>query len=326
MFTPDEEKRYLRQIPLPGWGWEAQEKLKKSSLLVVGAGALGCASLPYLVNAGVGKITLIDGDRIEISNLHRQPLYTTDEIGQLKVNVAKKKLSTLNPHVEIEAIPHFFTQENGGRLLTCDLLIDATDTFLARLDIDVLCHQKNIPWIHASLEQFMGQVIFFHRQLYTDLFPGLEQHTTVSCSEGGILGPFAGTIGSFQALLALQWLGGLGADLPGKCFRIDALTWRMQVFTFTQNEKDTISHFELSQWMEENRDFLLVDIRNDEEIKGGDLDGVRIGAIVAWPKEKKIILYCQRGIRSHAMAKRLRQQGIAAYSLEGGFVAHNRTQ
>ena len=323
MFTLDEEKRYLRQIPLTGWGWEAQKKLKKSSLLVVGAGALGCASLPYLVNAGVGKITLIDGDRIEISNLHRQPLYTADEIGQLKVNVAKKKLSSLNPHVEIEAIPHFFTQENGRQLLSCDLLIDATDTFPARLDIDTLCYEKNIPWIHASLEQFMGQVIFFHRQLYTDLFPGLEQYTAVSCAEGGVLGPFASMIGSFQALLALQWLGGVGADLPGKCFRIDALTWRIQSFTFTRHEKATISHFELSQWMEENRDLLLVDIRNDEEIKGGDLGGVRLSTIAAWPKEKKVVLYCQRGIRSYAMAKQLRQKGISAYSLEGGFAAHN---
>jgi rhodanese-related sulfurtransferase len=100
----------------------------------------------------------------------------------------------------------------------------------------------------------------------------------------------------------------------------------MQVFTFTQHEKETLSHFELSQWMEENRDFLLVDIRNDEEIKGGDLGGVRISMVTAWPKEKKIVLYCQRGIRSHAMAKQLRQRGISAYSLEGGFVAHGRTK
>jgi adenylyltransferase/sulfurtransferase len=321
MFTLNEQERYVKQVALCEWGWEAQEKVKKSSVLVIGAGALGCAALPYLVSGGIGKIGIVDRDRVERSNLHRQPLYTEADIGALKVDVAIQKLALLNPHTEFISCPFFLDEENGFDLIrSYDLILDATDRFSSRLTIDTVCYELQKPWIHASLERFTGQVIFFSQSRYADLFPGLSDTMATSCSAEGVLGPLPGVLGTMQALQALQWLGGIGANLPGKWIRIDALTWRTQVLTYsTPITKDTLSVTELLQWMKEGRDFILVDLRRPEERVKGNIEGISITSIDNIPKNQTMVLYCQTGIRSAAAVKRLKERNISAYSLEGGY-------
>lgn len=321
MFTLDEQERYVKQVALCEWGWQAQEKVKKSSILVVGAGALGCAALPYLVSSGVGKIGIADGDKVEHSNLYRQILYTEEDVGTLKVEAAIDKLSLLNPYVELIPYPFFINEENGTDLIcSYDLILDATDRFSSRLAIDAACYKLEKPWIQASLERFIGQVIFFNRSRYTELFPDLSDDMATSCSVDGILGPFPGVLGTFQALQALQWLGGIGADLPGKWIRIDARTWRTQVFTFTSPIlQNTFSVSELLRWMKEKRDFVLVDIRQPEEREKGHIGGISISSLDDIPKGKEIVLYCQTGVRSSAAAKLLKERGVRAHSLEGGY-------
>jgi adenylyltransferase/sulfurtransferase len=320
MFSHDEQERYLKQVALPEWGWASQERLKKSSLLVIGAGALGSAALPYLVSGGVGQIGIADGDLVERSNLHRQTLYSEADIGTLKVTAAIQKLSFLNPHVELIHYPFFMNEENGSDLIkSYDLILDATDRFSSRLAIDAACYAMQKPWIHASLDRFTGQVIFFNRFRYTELFPGLSDDLAISCSVGGVLGPFAGVLGSLQALQALQWLGGMGADLPGKWIRIDALTWRIETFTFGPlSSRKSISAGELKKWMQEKRDFLLVDIRTPEEREKGHIGGITVSSLDEIPLGRDIVLYCQTGVRSALAVARLQERGLSAYSLEGG--------
>ncbi len=324
-WTTEEKERYAKQVTLCEWGWAAQEKLKQKSVLIVGAGALGCAALPYLIGAGLGRVDFIDDDTIERSNLHRQVLYGEEDIGQRKVDIAKQNLARLNPYVNITAIPKRLIWDNAEEIVEpYDLILDATDRFSSREIIDTVCHRLKKPWIHASIDRFVGQVAFFTKTRYSDLFPGpLTDDMAMGCSEGGVLGPIAGIMGSIQALEALQWLGGI-ESAADKLIRFDALTFSMQVFTFGPlEEKLSLTIEDLDEWTENERDYLLIDVRQPEERINGHLGGKMIPFAQIFhaplPKDKPIVLYCQSGIRSTAAAKRLREErSLLAYSLEGG--------
>ena len=226
-------QRYQRQIILPGIGDSGQQKLQESKILVVGAGGLGCAVLPYLAAAGVGMIGIVDGDKIELSNLHRQVLYTDKSIGAYKAQEAENHLKSLNSAVKVESCPVFLTEENVDNLISgYDLVIDATDNTEVRYTLDEACRMSKKPMIYGSIFRFQGQVSVFNYQggpSYRSLFPEEEQ-SLLNCAEAGVLGTTVGTIGMLQANEALKIILGIGEILSGKILIYNLLNNGQQIF------------------------------------------------------------------------------------------------
>jgi adenylyltransferase/sulfurtransferase len=233
MWTKEELDRYHRQMILPGVGPEGQERLKRASVVVVGAGGLGVPVLQYLVAAGVGRVGIVEMDRVELSNLHRQVLYTTQDVGQPKALVAKERLSALNPLVEIEAYPVRLTSENALEILKgYDLVVDASDNFPTRYLVNDACVLLNKPLVFGAIYQFDGQVAVFHHPTaegemgpcYRCLFPKPPAPGSVpSCAEAGVFGVLPGTVGALMAAEALKVLLGLGRPLAGHLLLYEAL-------------------------------------------------------------------------------------------------------
>ncbi len=220
--TPDELRFYGRHLILPDVGQEGQERLKRSSALVIGAGGLGSPTLLYLAAAGVGRIGIVDPDTVNASNLHRQILYGYDDEGKKKVHAAKQRLEALNPHITVEAHDARFTSENALDLVErYDVVIDGTDNFPARYlanDASVLAGKPNV---HASIFRFEGQASVFwpdnEGPCYRCLYPQPPPPGLVpSCAEGGVLGVLPGTLGVLQATEAIKILLGTGTPLTGR--------------------------------------------------------------------------------------------------------------
>jgi len=198
--------RYQRQMQLQSFGIEGQQKLAQSKVLIVGMGGLGCPASQYLVGAGIGKIGLVDGDNIELHNLHRQVLYSTDEVGTSKATVAESKLSALNPSIEIESFKEFISTKNVLDIAKdYDIILDGSDRFETRYLLDTYCTLKNKIYVYGSVFEFEGQVALFNYAQnsisYNSIFPNPPNKSSVpTCSENGILGFLPSIIGSMQAL------------------------------------------------------------------------------------------------------------------------------
>ncbi len=243
MLSEEEKGQYQRHLSLPLVGRVGQEKLKSSSVLVIGAGGLGCPVLQYLVSAGVGKIGIVDDDLVEISNLQRQVLYTHEDIGKPKVKIAVRRLKLLNPYVEI--MPHFakFNSENAeGILLEYDLVVDGTDNFSSRYLINDACVLFGKTLIYGAIYQFEGQVSVFNHKggpTYRCLYPNPPNSNGLpSCGEIGVLGVLPGIIGSFQALEAIKILLDIGDSLSGKVLLYDALSQKTRLIRLKVNNKN----------------------------------------------------------------------------------------
>ncbi|WP_066632153.1 HesA/MoeB/ThiF family protein [Labilibacter marinus] len=198
-------ERYNRQVMLPGMGEEGQEKLSKVSVLVVGAGGLGCPVIQYLTGAGIGTIGIIDADDISLTNLQRQILYTEEEIGMNKAEVAAKKMAGLNSTVDFKVYTHFLTEENAEKLIGAyDIIVGATDNLESRYLINKYTSKLQKPFVHGAVSDFEGRFSVFNYQgspSYSDVFP------TPPESKGGILGVIGalpGTIGSHMALEVIK--------------------------------------------------------------------------------------------------------------------------
>jgi len=234
MEIPATYNRYERQLILKGFGVEAQEKLLKSKVLVIGVGGLGCPLLQYLVAAGVGSISIIDDDRVSLSNLHRQILFDESELGELKVDIAKAKLSKLNSEVVITAIAKRLTQALAVELFpSFDLVVDASDNFSTRYLVNDACVLMGKPFVFGAVSMYEGQVAVFNKQIdlntystnYRDLFPEQPMADEVlSCEEGGVIGALPGIIGSIQAMEVIKLLAGLGEPLVNRLFTYNALS------------------------------------------------------------------------------------------------------
>jgi adenylyltransferase/sulfurtransferase len=229
MLSTKETDQYQRHLSLPGFGVEGQLKLKKSSVLVIGAGGLGCPVLQYLVGAGVGKIGIVDDDLVDISNLQRQVLFNHDDIGNSKAKVAKLKLSLLNPNIEIIDYPNRFNSSNAENLLRgFDIVVDGTDNFSTRYLINDACVICNKILVYGAIFKFEGQVSVFNFNngpTYRCLFPSPPSAKALpSCSEIGVLGVLPGIIGNLQALEVIKVLTGIGDPLSGRVLLYDALT------------------------------------------------------------------------------------------------------
>ncbi|MDE3084237.1 MAG: molybdopterin-synthase adenylyltransferase MoeB [Verrucomicrobiota bacterium] len=227
-FSPRELQRYQRHLSLAGFGVEAQQKLKRSSVLVIGAGGLGCPALLYLAAAGVGRIVIIDDDRVDISNLQRQVLYTEADAGQLKVEAAARRLRALNPSINIEPRAERFIRANALDLVrSVDVVIDGSDNFPTRYLVNDACVLAGRPFVYGAIQGFEGQLSVFNWSggpTYRCLFPEPPAAGAVpNCAEAGVLGVLPGLIGAAQACEAIKLLTGIGESLSGRLFLWDAL-------------------------------------------------------------------------------------------------------
>lgn len=242
VLSEEEVARYARQIVLYGIGGPGQQKLKAAKALMIGAGGLGCAALPYLVAAGVGQVTIVDDDRVSLSNLQRQILYGTEDIGRAKAECAQAALSRLNPHVNIVALPTRF-EESCVR--GHDIVLDGSDNFATRYCVAEACAQQAVPLVTGALGAFSAMLTTlkpFARDVegrpypsYRDLFPQMPD-SAPTCAEVGVLGALAGMVGAMMACETMREIvGGFAIEdigLVGKLLVIDALRLRFETIVY----------------------------------------------------------------------------------------------
>ena len=230
-----ELERYARHIVLPQVGGPGQRRLKGASVALVGAGAIGSAALPALAGAGVGRLTIIDDDVVELSNLHRQLIYREDQVGQAKAETAAGFVRRLNKYVEAIPVGCRITGDSARAMLDGhDMVIDGSDNFATRLVVNDACVAARLPLVSAAAAQFQAQIALLrgweadqpcYRCFVGDAFDADDCDT---CAELGVLGALTGTAGHFAALVALRAILGIGEDAAGKLFVLDAaaLDWR----------------------------------------------------------------------------------------------------
>ena len=232
MSLSDEElERYARHIVLPQVGGAGQSKLKNASIAVIGAGGIGSAVIPALAGAGVGRLTIIDSDRVELANLHRQPLFSEADAGKPKAELADEFVRRLNRFVDVGAKEDRIGADNAAELLAGhDLAIDGSDNFATRLAVSDACVALSIPLVSAAAVQFQGQVGLFRSKPCYRCFVGdaFDAEDCDNCAELGVLGVLTATVGSFAALLAINSIVGIGEDQFGRVHIFDgeSLDWR----------------------------------------------------------------------------------------------------
>jgi molybdopterin/thiamine biosynthesis adenylyltransferase len=222
--SDSELERYSRQLVLPEWSGAAQERLKEASVIVVGLGALGSPVATYLAAAGIGHLGVVDEDVVELSNLHRQPLHFTPDLGLLKASNAAVKLGALNPEVQIDPYPVRLDGANAEPIVTgADLVVDCSDSFETRYLVNDACCAQAIPLVESGVLGFDGLVMSIlpgSSACYRCAFP-VAPATERSCRDAGVLGAMAGVVGSIQALEALKLLTGVGDPLTDAILQIE---------------------------------------------------------------------------------------------------------
>ncbi len=330
--------RYARHIAIPEFGIEGQQKLKNSSVLVIGSGGLGSPVLLYLAAAGVGHIGIVDFDKVDDSNLQRQVLFNVNDVGESKAQTAKTRLQALNPHIQITVYETRFSTENARDLVKqYDVVADGTDNFPTRYLVNDACVLEGKTNVYASIFQFEGQVSVFNHLLadgtrgpnYRDMFPEPPPPGLVpNCAEGGVLGVLPGIIGSMQASEVIKVLTGVGEPLVGRLFLFDAASFTTRILKVGKNpdtkidglinyelfcgiEPETeassvkeVSVQELQKLITLNSDFQLIDVREPYEYAIANLNGELIplnsitGATNKIDRNKKVIIHCRSGVRS----------------------------
>ena len=230
----DQLLRYSRHILLPEIGVEGQERLRAASALVVGAGGLGCPAALYLAASGVGRLTIADADRIDLTNLQRQILYRTDSVGAQKVDAARAALNALNPEVEIVTLQkRLQADEMPGIVAGVDIVLDCSDNFATRHAINRACVQHAKPLVSGAAIRFDAQLMVFDLRkpdapCYACLFPEDGEVEEVQCSMMGVFAPMTGAVGALQAMEAVKLLAGVGESLSGRLLLFDAkgAEWR----------------------------------------------------------------------------------------------------
>ena len=229
--TDSELERYARHIVLPQVGGVGQRRLKAARVAVVGAGGIGSAVIPALAGAGVGKLTIIDDDVVELANLHRQPLFRERDAGYSKADLALQFVHRLNRFVEAVPVQERIAPDNAERLLGGhDMVVDGSDNFATRLAVSDACVALGVPLISAAAVQFQGQVGLFRSKPCYRCFVGdaFDADDCDTCAELGVLGALAATVGSFGALIAVNAIAGVGDDPAGTIHLFDGekLSWR----------------------------------------------------------------------------------------------------
>jgi adenylyltransferase/sulfurtransferase len=244
MAVMDDEQllRYNRHIMLPQVGIDGQKKLHDAHVLIIGLGGLGSPAAMYLASAGIGQLTLIDDDKVELTNLQRQIVHRYQNIGEKKVESARTNLLEINPDINITTIDKRLDEKSLERQIKlADVVLDASDNFATRFSINKVCVSQKKPLVSGAAIQFEGQVSVFDSRkndspCYSCLYPATGEDNE-TCSENGILAPVVGIIGSVQALEAIKIICGIGEPLIGKLLLLDALTlqWRSMNFKKDNN-------------------------------------------------------------------------------------------
>lgn len=256
-FTKAELERYSRHIIIPEFNIEGQRKLKEASVLVIGSGGLGSPLLLYLAAAGVGRIGLVDFDRVDDSNLQRQVLFGVADVGRPKVEAAADRIRALNPHITVEVHDTQFTSANARELIRAyDVVADGTDNFPTRYLVNDAAVLEGKPNVYASIYRFEGQCSVFNELLpdgtrgpnYRDLFPTPPPPGLVpSCAEGGVIGVLPGILGSLQALEVIKVITGVGDTLSGRLFLFDASTFSTRTLKIRKNPANPLTTGELTE-------------------------------------------------------------------------------
>jgi adenylyltransferase/sulfurtransferase len=347
----DFEHDYSRQIALPEVGAAGQAKLAAASVLVVGAGGLGVPVLQYLAAAGVGRIGILDGDHVDASNLHRQPLYGIADVGRGKAEVAAERLATLNRDVKLEAIATHATRENIDTLVAnYDLIVECTDNFRAKFLVNDAVIRAGKPAVFASVHQYEGQLQVYRPQpdwpCLRCLWPAAPRDGLVgNCAEAGVLGPVPATLGAMQAMQALQQLLLLDAGSTPALVMVDLLTLETRRLAARRNpackhgpgvaaESPDATPMELefaTLAAAAESGLELVDIREAWE-RGFDPPNASIplhlplsdlvNGRVQFPAQGRYLVICAHGVRSLSLTEHLRSLGQSeVYSLRGGLAA-----
>ena len=314
--------RYARQTVLPEVGADGQARLAAASVLVVGAGGLGCPVLQYLVGAGVGRLTIVDHDTIEETNLHRQPLYAMADIGRPKADVAAAALRRFNPHVTTEPVVERLTPQNAaGLVANADLVVDAADSFAVSYILSDACHAAAKPLVSASVIGMTGYAGAFcgGGPSYRAVFPDVSVEGG-TCASVGVLGTAVAVLGSLQAHLALHLLLGLQPSVLGRVVTFDARRLAFGGFGFAGTpEPDRFVPF-IAPEAVTARD-LVVDLRGVDEAPEPFAGGRRLSVeSVENLFEKqlpsaRIVLCCRSGQRALAAADKLRERGAVDLAL-----------
>jgi molybdopterin/thiamine biosynthesis adenylyltransferase/rhodanese-related sulfurtransferase len=350
--------RYHRQMILPEVGAEGQRKLRAGRVLIVGAGGLGSPAALYLAAAGVGRLGLVDFDAVDETNLQRQILYSTADVGRPKLQAASSRLRGLNPDVEVICHDAPFGATNALALVSAyDVVIDGTDNFPTRYLVNDACVLTGTPNVYGSVFRFEGQVSVFatpNGPCYRCLHPEPPPAGLIpNCAEAGVLGVLPGLIGTVQATEAIKLLLGIGDGLIGRLLLYDALRLRFREIVLPRDaacpvcgEAPTIRTLvaysdacegktdvdmaveELHQWRREERAHVLVDVREPAEAAICRIDGsllVPLGSLpdrlADLPTDRPIVVHCKVGGRSARATVLLRAKGFDAHNLTGGIAA-----
>jgi adenylyltransferase/sulfurtransferase len=347
----DFEHDYSRQVALPEVGAAGQAKLAAASVLVVGAGGLGVPVLQYLVAAGVGRIGILDGDHVEASNLHRQPLYGIADIGRAKAEAAAERLAALNRDAQVNAIAAHATRENIDELVAgYDLVVECTDNFRAKFLVNDAVVRAGTPAVFASVHQYEGQLQVYRPEpdwpCLRCLWPAAPRDGLVgNCAEAGVLGPVPATLGAMQAMQALQLILGLHAGSGPVLVMVDLLT--LETRRVSARRDPDCSHVPgaaadapdaapielefgtLAAAVEAGLE--LVDIREAWECEvdppsASTLLRLPLSDLVngraRFPAQGRYLVICAHGVRSLSLTEHLRSLGQPeVYSLRGGLAA-----
>jgi molybdopterin/thiamine biosynthesis adenylyltransferase/rhodanese-related sulfurtransferase len=344
--------RYSCQIALPGFGDAIQELLQQAKVLIVGAGGLGCPTAQYLTSTGVGTIGIADFDVVSVSNLHRQILYTPDDVGKEKVMLACERLQKQNPGVKL--VPHRekITSDNVlGIVSQYDIVVDGTDNFETRYLLNDACVLSGKPLVYGAIYQFEGQVAVWNvinkdgqrSPNYRDLFPQVDATQIPNCTEGGVIPTLAGIIGSMQANEVIKYITNTGELLAGKILIFDAQSMQSRIIKIGSVTKThirclattvtfpTISAQELKKRMQEDDTLELIDVRPIQERDAYDIGGTHIPLdeleedMPYFTSTNTKVLYCSTGNRSAEAVKLILKRIPEAdvLSLEGGLTSYN---
>jgi sulfur-carrier protein adenylyltransferase/sulfurtransferase len=345
---------YSRQMQLPEVGTSGQARLRRARVLVIGAGGLGVPVMTYLAGAGVGVLGVMDGDRLEASNLHRQPLYRRSDVGQPKAELAATALRALNPEIEVRAYVERANRDRLTELATgFDLLIDCSDNFATKFLVNDVAVASGRPAVLASIYQYEGQLQLVrpeeHSSCLRCIWPEATRDGLVgNCAEAGVLGPVPGVLGALQALEALKVLLGLSGALKDEVLLVDLLAHTVRRVRAARAPEcagaclrvpaaaSTSEDYELafgSLAAAGAAGYLVVDIREPEESRQVPAAGATLTIPVAdllahherLPADLDCLLLCARGARSRAAAATLRARGVRrVWSFRGGLAALGR--
>jgi molybdopterin/thiamine biosynthesis adenylyltransferase len=316
--------RYSRQIVLPEVGEAGQSRLNAAAVVVVGAGGLGCAVLQYLCAAGVGQLTIVDHDRVEESNLHRQPLYRVSDLGLPKAQTARKALLEANPEVRISALAERLTPANVADLVAGgDLVVDAADSFAVTYSLSDECSKTGKALVSASVLGLGGYVGAFcgGGPSYRTVFPDMPRQAG-SCSQSGVLGTAVGVMGTLQAHMVLALLLGLEPSPLGQLVTVDFRSLRFGGFSFVGAEESTGAVLRFISPVDVSDNDMVVDLRSLAEAPNSPFAStlrVEVAEIESGsrslPQGSRIVLCCRTGVRAWRAARALQRFGHSNLTL-----------